>query len=146
MFEEDTEKISLIQEAVGYCFHKAMPKHIAFFPIGNGSNGKSVFLNTIYALFGEENACSVRLSDLTNEYYIDKIMGKMINVSTETPTQKLLDSDIFKAITSGDPVTSRKPFESPREFRPYAKHFYAMNRFTAVDDNSSRLLEKDKDD
>ena len=136
VFEGDNEKIRLIQEAVGYCFYRAIPVSVAFFLIGPGSNGKSVFLNILRALFGTENTCSIRLSDLTDEYYVDKIMGKMVNLSTETPTRKLLYSDIFKAISGGDPVMGRKPFESPREFRPYAKHFYAMNRFTEVDDNS----------
>ena len=47
VFWGDEDKINAIQEMVGYAFHKSIPTPAVFFLVGGGSNGKSVFINTI---------------------------------------------------------------------------------------------------
>jgi len=134
----DTGKISFIQEAVGYGFHKSINIPALFFLVGDGSNGKSVFLNTITSLFGEHNTCSISLNYMSNEYYLLNLLGKMINISTETP-KKNFGTDIVKAIVAGDWVTGRVPYQRPTKFKPFAKHFLAMNALPPIDDNSHGL-------
>ena len=128
VFMGDKEKISVIQEAVGYAFHKSMPTPAVFFLIGSGSNGKSVFINTIANLVGKENTCSISFNRLSDEYYILELFQKMVNMSAETPV-KNINSDIIKAVVGGDWVTGRRLYKQPMQFRPFAKHFLAMNKF-----------------
>ena len=54
IFIKNQEVIDFCQEAIGYVFHKSIPKPIIIFLVGVGSNGKSVFLNTLANLFGEK--------------------------------------------------------------------------------------------
>ena len=136
IFMEDDDKITFAQEAVGYAFLKAIPKPALLFLIGSGSNGKSVFVDTITNLFGEENACSISLNSLSNEYYTLGLFGKMINISSETPHKKQINTDMVKAVVAGDWISGREPYMAPTKFRPYAKHFLAMNQIPSIDDVS----------
>jgi len=136
VFLGDKEKIQFIQEAVGYTFHKSIPTAAMFFMVGSGSNGKSVFINTISSLVGEDNFCSVSFSDLSDERYILKLYQKMINISGETPHAKRLNTDIIKQVVGGDWVTGRELYKEPMTFRPYAKHFLAMNKAPMIEDTS----------
>lgn len=142
VFLADKETISFIQEAVGYAFHKSIPKPAIFFLIGSGSNGKSVFINTLTNLIGEENTCSISLNSLSNEYYLLNLFGKMINISSETPHNKQINSDMIKAVVAGDWVTGRSPYKQPMKFRPYAKHYLAMNETPAIKDNSHGMMRR----
>lgn len=136
IFENDQEKIDFIQEAVGYAFHKALPTPGIFFLVGSGSNGKSVFINTIANLVGKDNTSNVSFNALSKEYYILELFQKMINISGETPHGKGIDTGMIKAATSGDLITGREVYKSPMKFRPYAKHFLAMNKPPVISDNS----------
>ena len=136
IFQGDEEKINFIQEAVGYSFLKEIPKPAMFFLVGDGSNGKSVFINTITNLIGEDNTCSISLNSLSKEYYILSLHGKMINVCGETPRNKQINTDLVKAAVAGDWVTGRTPYKNPVKFKPFAKHFLAMNEIPVIEDMS----------
>lgn len=134
IFLKNMDVITFIQEAVGYGFHKSVPMPAIFFLVGNGSNGKSVFINTITSLYGEENTCSISFNSLSNEYYLLGLYGKMINISSETPQKRQINTDMIKAVVAGDWVTGRIPYKPPTKFRPYAKHYLAMNEVPEIDD------------
>jgi putative DNA primase/helicase len=136
IFMGDQETINCVQEAVGYTFYKSMPKPALFCFIGGGGNGKSVFMDTLTNLCGSENASSISLNLLSKEYYLLDLFGKMINVSSETPSKRLLNTDLLKAVTAGDQITARKPYEGPTKFKPFAKHFVAMNEAPVIEDSS----------
>lgn len=136
IFLNDQDKINFVQEAVGYSFHKSLPTPAVFFLLGDGSNGKSVFINTISNLVGKENTSNVSFNRLADEYYILELFQKMINISGETPHTKQIDTDIIKQITAGDWVTGRELYKQPMKFRPFAKHFLAMNKPPVIADAS----------
>jgi putative DNA primase/helicase len=136
VFIGDKDVINFVQEAVGYAFHKAIPIPAIFFLIGIGSNGKSVFIDTLTNLCGSENACSISLNSLSKEYYILDLFEKMINISSETPHKKMINTDVVKAVVAGDWVTGRKPYKGPSKFKPFAKHYLAMNDYPLIDDAS----------
>ena len=108
-----------------------------FFLIGSGSNGKSVFVNTISSLFGQENVSTISLNQLTNEYYTLGLFGKMVNISSETPHKKQINTDMVKAAVAGDWISGRNPYKEPTKFKPYAKHFLSMNQIPSKNQNSN---------
>ncbi len=136
VFLGDKQVIEFLQEAIGYGFHKSIPMPGVFFLVGSGSNGKSVFINTITSLFGEHNTSNIALNVLSREFYILDLFDKMINVSTETPHKKHMNTDTVKAVVAGDWVTGRKPYGNPLKFKPFAKHFLAMNEFPMIEDTT----------
>jgi putative DNA primase/helicase len=136
VFQKDQDTISFVQEAVGYIFHKSIPTPAVFFLIGAGSNGKSVFINTISNLVGKENTSNVSFNLLSDETYILELYQKMVNISGETPRTKNIDTDVIKAVTAGDWVTGRELYKQPMKFRPFAKSFLAMNEPPSIKDTS----------
>ncbi|MDI6616488.1 MAG: phage/plasmid primase, P4 family, partial [Syntrophaceae bacterium] len=142
IFEGELEKIHFVQEAVGYIFHKSIPTPAVFFLIGNGSNGKSVFINTISSLVGKENTSNISFNLLSDETYILELYQKMINISGETPHAKMINTDVIKAVTAGDWVTGRELYKQPMKFRPYAKSFLAMNNPPTIKDTSHGMLRR----
>ncbi len=136
IFFGDKEIIEFLHQAVGYAFHKSIPTAAIFFLIGGGSNGKSVFINTIANLVGKNNTSNVSFNKLSNEYYVLDLFQKMINISGETPTQKMTTTDIAKQVVAGDWVTGREPYKKTMKFRPYAKHYLAINKFPQIIDNT----------
>jgi putative DNA primase/helicase len=136
IFQDDQTKIDFVQEAVGYVFHKSLPTPAAFFLVGSGSNGKSVFINTIANLIGKENTSNVSFNALSNEYYVLELFQKMINISGETPQGKYINTDAVKAATAGDWITGRELYKAPMKFRSFAKHFLAMNKAPIIADQS----------
>ena len=136
IFLDDQEKINFIQEAVGYAFHQALPTPAIFFLLGEGSNGKSLFINIVTKLVGEKNACNISFNKLSDEYYLLQLFQKMINISGETPLSKQINTDLIKAVVAGDWVTGREPYKQPVKFRPYAKHYLAMNEAPEIKDTS----------
>jgi putative DNA primase/helicase len=136
IFQSDQDKINFVQEAVGYIFHKSIPTPAVFFLIGAGSNGKSVFINTISNLVGKENTSNVSFNLLSDETYILELYQKIVNISGETPRAKNIDTDVIKAVTAGDWVTGRELCKQPMKFRPFAKSFLAMNEPPSIKDTS----------
>jgi hypothetical protein len=100
VFMGNQETMIFTQEAIGYAFHKALPTPAIFFLIGEGSNGKSVLINTMTELFGENNVCNLGFNHLFHEYYILQLCGKMINISSESPSKKVIATDIINPLYS----------------------------------------------
>ncbi len=136
VFLSDTATILFVQEAVGYAFHKSIPKAVLFFLIGDGGNGKSVFIDVISSICGKENVCNISLSKLNDEKYLPELFGKMINVSGETPNAKQMNTDLIKSVVAGDWVTGREVYKKPSKFKPYAKHYLGMNTLPEIEDNT----------
>src|SRR5690554_1428396 len=61
----EKEARMFLQEFTGYCLILDTSLHKAVILHGNGSNGKSTFLNVLKALFGEENLSSIPLHRLS---------------------------------------------------------------------------------
>ncbi len=136
IFLGDQGKITFIQEAVGYIFHKSLPTPSMFLLVGDGSNGKSVLINTIVNLVGENNTSNLSFDSLFHEYYVRDLFRKMVNISGESSNTKQKKTGIIKAVTAGDWIMGRSPYEKPLKFRPYAKHFLAMNKAPIITDTS----------
>jgi len=102
---------------------------------GDGSNGKSVFLDVLKHMAGEGNYSTLsmgyEISKLENRYHLD---GKLFNISEETPDGALLDSSIFKALVTGGEVQARKLYHDSYSLRNRAKIIMACNQLPPTKD------------
>lgn len=103
VFEDDQERINLIQEAIGVGMSLENKLQEAFFFFGTGSNGKSTLINVITHLFGKENIASVSLSSLCGRFGFQNLPNKIANFSTENELTSIHTQN-FKAITGNDSV------------------------------------------
>ena len=137
IFKRDKELIRLVQEIMGYCLSNSVKAHKMFIFLGEGSNGKSVLCEIMMALAGGiENVSTVALKDFGSKFSLSQIADKTLNISTENETDTNLDTQLLKAITSGEPVQMEEKFQSPFSYKPYVKLAFAMNSLPYVKDKS----------
>ena len=73
--------IKLLQEMAGYILFDDCFLEKCFFLIGDGANGKSVFLNVISAVFDEANISHVEMATLDNEFQRINLLDSLANIS-----------------------------------------------------------------
>lgn len=137
IFENDKERIDLMQEIMGaslyYC--KCMQKLVVF--LGDGSNGKSVLANVIKNMLGVNNVSSIAFDQLSgNRFAKQNLDKKLLNISSETNPEKIYSTADFKALTGGDSVEVEKKFQNSYTTEIYAKYILLANEMIYTADHS----------
>jgi len=136
IFADDLEKIDAIQEFAGYCLYPGIFIHKCLFLIGGGANGKSIFINTLIKIVGEQNISALELHQLSDKFLIGTLKNKLLNASSEVQTKKQVNASIFKQVVAGDLIQADKKHKQPFTFRPIAKHIFSMNEIPVLTDRT----------
>ncbi|MFT5875021.1 MAG: P4 family phage/plasmid primase-like protein [Clostridium sp.] len=137
IFDEDGERISVIQEIMGYCLTAETVAQKAFLFYGQGSNGKSVLLKIIAKLVGEENISSVPFEELKNSFARYDLLNKTVNIVTENEVDgKGFNSAYFKAIVAGDPIRLEIKGGKSFTYAPICKILMGINNLLYSKDKS----------
>ena len=107
--EFDPDTLSRLQEWAGYCLLPMVKGTLqkSLFLIGEGANGKSVFLETLAAVL--DNVSHLELSELFDRFKIAELEGKLANICTEVETSKVMDIR-FKKIVAGEKQSAERKF------------------------------------
>ena len=120
----DPNSRSLLQEFMGSIFTKLnFEKCLVLY--GDGCNGKSVFMNIMNALFGNENVLNYSLGLFAHEYNRAKLVNVLFNYSSEKGFD--LNPDIFKALISGEPIQAREIYQKPFTLHNLARFIINCN-------------------
>lgn len=126
----DRRKIYLLQEAVGYVLCADCRLQTGFMLIGNGANGKSVFLSVLRNLFNPENCKSIEISQLAQPFYAIQLKDKLANFCSELGSEFKKAEAMFKKIISGnDAIYDSYKGKDGIEFVPRVKNFFACNSY-----------------
>lgn len=105
--------------------------------VGTGSNGKSVYMDTLRTLLGPKNVTNKPLDKIINKSFtLYWIMYSLLNISTEGNPEVFKDTDVFKAMTNGEAVTAEKKGGAEYDFINRAKIICSMNHPFKVYDDS----------
>ena len=139
IFENDpdkADKIKMLQEFTGLCLTKDISFQRALMLIGNGANGKSVFLSILENLFGGDNYSKLELHQLTSGFYVPELENKYLNICSEVNAKDRFSENVFKQIVSGEVIQADRKFKEPIKFKPFAKLVFAANDLPLTMDNS----------
>ncbi len=136
IFMGDEEKISILQEFLGYCLKPDNSHQYALLNVGEGANGKSVIFSVFQHIVGVENCSSIPLECFSNRHYLADLHCKLVNVSIEAEAKGSIHDANFKAVVSGDSITVDRKYGHPFEFKPFSKLVFAMNDLPRIDDKS----------
>jgi len=133
--EFDPDTLSRLQEWAGYCLLPMVQGTLqkSLFFIGEGANGKSVFLETLAAVL--DNVSHLELSELFDRFKIAELECKLANICTDVETSKVMDAR-FKKIVAGEPQSAERKFKEPFEFQPFAKILFSANDFIPTKDRT----------
>lgn len=134
IFCGDRDLIRYIQKAVGYSLSGSTQEQCVFFLFGNGSNGKSTFLEIIRALMGDycvnaqvETLMTTHKASGAASSDIARLKGARLVTANEPNEGMRLDEGLIKQLTGGDTVTARFQYASEFEFTPEFKIWLATN-------------------
>lgn len=119
----DVEKF--IQKAVGASLSGRNVQSL-FFLYGNGANGKSTFIETLLAFFGDYAGKTAAETLLMQTYRgipndIAALVGKRLIVASELPAGRRLNESQVKDMTGGDSISARFLNQEFFTFKPQFK-------------------------
>lgn len=115
-FKGDKEVIANIQEVFGASLMPNPEKFAKFVVLsGEGSNGKSLFLNILRALHGQIYS-TVAWKDIDgNRFALKNMVGKNINIDADASGTRIEETSNFKKIVTGDPVSLEEKGKQAKE-------------------------------
>jgi P4 family phage/plasmid primase-like protien len=133
----DAELQRYLQRVAGYCLTGITSEHVMFFLYGTGANGKSVFINTLRAIWGDY-ACAAPMTTFmashTDQHPTDLAMlrGVRLVVAQETEVGRQWAEAKIKSMTGGDPVRARFMRQDFFEYTPQFKLVIVGNHKPAL--------------
>jgi putative DNA primase/helicase len=125
----DDKKISLLQEYAGYCLFKGCEMQKALNLIGEGSNGKSIYINVMGDIFSKPNISNVSMSDLMREFHSIDLKYSMVNFASETRSDVTGAEEKFKKVVVGEPIRDSYKGKDVTDFISQAKWILSSNNF-----------------
>lgn len=142
VLNDDPGLILLVQKMIGYILIGGYPfLHKAFVLYGDGRNGKSTLLDVIRALIGKQNYSSIPLSSLHQKFSTVLLDGKIANIVSETPTDGI-NSEIFKTITSGEPIVVSRKNKDEYDLDVKARFIFACNSLPQFGESSTGIKDR----
>lgn len=129
-------KLQQLLEILAYLISDLEGAKLAFFFIGKGNSGKSVLLNLLRFVIGDEFCSTIAFNKLGSEFDTALLHGKRVNICSEVSCAKVSSPDIFKQVVSHDIISANRKNKAQITFRVETKLITAGNvlpRFNNID-------------
>lgn len=130
----------LLRELIALCMIPFMGLQKCVVLVGQGSNGKSAFLDAMKAAIGVQNTCAVSLHRLTSNqerFFTAGLIGKLVNIFGDLSPKAIEDTANFKALTGEDEVTIEYKGKQPFTYRPFTRLIFSCNKVVKSEDDTS---------
>lgn len=128
--DEDPRREEVLQTIAGYILVPDCRFQKIFILLGAGSNGKSVYLEILQALYGNQNVSVVSPTGLTQEFQRVKLKDSLLNigkdVSPDFSTGEI--REWLLQISDGTLIQACYKGQTHITFTPRCKLIYAMNK------------------
>ncbi len=133
----DASLVEYLSRIIGYALTGVVTEHVFAFFFGAGANGKSTFLATMHAMFGDYASPAPRglLFRSRGERHpteLASLHGRRFVTCSETEEGQAFDEALTKDITGGDPIECRRMREDFWTYQPTHKLFLAGNHKPTV--------------
>lgn len=124
IFGDDREMVEYVQRQLGYALVGKVFEHILPIWWGNGSNGKSLIVETLLHVLGDEYATKAPRDLLLarggdhHPTELADLHGRRLVVASETDEGRKLAEGLVKEITGGDTIKARRMREDFWSFEP----------------------------
>lgn len=132
IMDGNEQLISYLRRCIGYALTGDVGEQCFFILFGPGANGKSVFMETIRALFGDygshtpvETLLLKRGDSIPND--VARLASSRFVSAVESSAGRKLAEGLIKQMTGGDTMTARFLHKEFFEFKPEFKLFLATN-------------------
>jgi len=137
------EDIDILFEVIGFCLYREYFIAKALMIVGDGSNGKSTFLNLLKAFLGKENVSGRSLQELEeNRFAKADLHHKLANIYADLPDKALWRTGTFKMLTGRDLIIAERKFQHSFTFENYAKLLFSANKVPEAYDDSDAFFRR----
>lgn len=138
--DDDEEALSLLRHlATTLAPHWSAVKYVLL--IGEGRNGKSLLMEMVERIFGEENCSHVTRQQISESNpVVTEVMGKLVNIVKDGPASYLKDSGNEKSLIAGEEIPIRRLYQNhPTMASTNGLFIEGLNREPKSRDKSSAL-------
>jgi len=130
-----------LYQLVAHTLYKEYIAEKAAMLLGDGQNGKSVFLALVEQFLGEENVSQRSLQSLDDENFAaNDLQGRLANLNPEIGDGGSVSSlNRFKQLTGRDTVTADVKYQKPIKFENHATLLFAANRMPRMTEDTRAL-------
>lgn len=128
----DYELINFVQEMFGFFMLDTFYATGAFFMYGMGSNGKSVMMDLLDNIFGDDYVSALSLANFNDKFAVKDIINKRLNISREED-EKFVSAKMFKTLVTGEPVRGEHKFGNGFKMKPTCKFLFGTNKLPTFD-------------
>lgn len=132
----------LIEEMLGYFLLGDCRYQKAFILLGQGSNGKSKFLDMITNWIGTQNRSTLALEDLSEKFRTADLLGKVANIGDDSGGNVLKNTAIFKKLVTGEGVTVERKNQNPFTLNNSSKMIFSVNNLPPSSDKSNGFFRR----
>ena len=128
--DDEPRRADVLQTLAGYILIPDCRYQKIFILLGGGSNGKSVYLEVIQALFGKQNASVVSPVGLSKEFERVKLKDSLYNIGKDVSPDFATGEtrEYLLQISDGTLVQACYKGQTHITFEPRCKLIYAMNK------------------
>ncbi len=133
----------VLMEFMGYSFSGMEYQwHKCLMMTGDGSNGKSTFIDAMKALAGGSYS-TLLLDQVGSEVSRHALIGRLFNMAEETPRKSLFESSLFKILSSGGEYTAKQLYHQPIEIQNNrTKFIFACNELPDTNDFTHGMIRR----
>ena len=114
----------------------------AVFALGEGSNGKSTFLNLNANMHDPRTVSNTSINNMTSRFGGALLIGKSAVISHEANATHISDAAVLKALISHDPVQLEDKGKTPVNVRVRAFMIQAANEMPRFSDKTPALADR----
>lgn len=140
--DDDDKRAQLLQEIAGYILFPDCSLERIFALQGSGGNGKSVYLNVLQAVYGDENTSSVTATGICDNFQRIYLSTSLLNIASEIKSNLSGAEEYLKQIASGETISACYKGKNFIQFKPRCKLIFATNGQLRSQDTSDGLLRR----
>ncbi len=140
----DAEIRALLEEVAGACLYRdnKLGGGKAVILVGDKSNGKSTYIEMLYAMLGDKNISTLDFKELDDRFSTAMLFGKLANLGDDISDSFKEDVAIFKKIATGESIKAENKGKDAFQFIPYAKLIFSANNIPRMKDPTGAAMRR----
>jgi putative DNA primase/helicase len=139
IMEGDAERIAIHQEWSGLVLTPHGFRQFFFVAEGEGANGKGTLCNVLTDLVGRENVSALHIDGLSSQFGPASLVGKQLNISSESEKITAAAEAQLKAYTGDDTVFVDRKNRDAISMRPTVRLMLVTNNRPRFHDTTTAL-------
>lgn len=133
-----------LTEVIGLAMYRSCKYALCPILLGEGSNGKSTYLETVLKVIGKKNVSALHPRDIGKRFQAVQLVGKLANIGDDI-SNEYIDGDScasIKGIAAGNEIYTDVKGGDGFTFKPYCLAVFSSNSFPRMADTSYGMMRR----